>query len=156
MDRFYLRFYYSWRYIDTAKSFNFFLSNNFLRGLNVKKLIFSWRFWNFPYFRIIHFTVILYVWCFVSLLVHIICDFLFLWVLSVQTHLPSTVEQLLHYKSPMPRVSVASVLNQRLHLTRQPFYLSKTNFPKPPYWNNSVIWMWYFPKKNAIIRKSTF
>ena len=36
----------------------------------------------------------------------------------VQTHLPPTVKQPLDYKSPMPPVTVASVLNQQRQLTR--------------------------------------
>ena len=43
-------------------------------------------------------------------------------------------------KSPMPPVYVVSVLNQSRHLTLQTFYLSKTDFPNPSAWANSVIW----------------
>ena len=57
----------------------------------------------------------------------------------VQTQLSPTFEQPLDCKSPMSPVSVLSVLNQRHHLTRQHFHLSKTDCPKPPAWTNSFI-----------------
>ena len=49
---------------------------------------------------------------------------------GVQTHLPPIIEQSLDYIPPMPLVSVASLLNQRRHITRQHLYLSKTDRPK--------------------------
>ena len=49
------------------------------------------------------------------------------------------VEKLLYWKFPMPQVFVASVLNQRRHLTRQHLDLSKTERPNLSYWTNIVI-----------------
>ena len=40
----------------------FFLVKTFSKGLNVKKLVFSWTVWTFRYFAIICFTAIFYVW----------------------------------------------------------------------------------------------
>ena len=48
----------------------------------------------------------------------------------VQTHFPPTVEQPLEYKYSISTVSISSVLNQRLHITRQPLDLSETDCQK--------------------------
>ena len=49
----------------------------------------------------------------------------------VQTHLSPTFEKPLNYKSLIPQVSVASVLNQQLHIKYQPFYLLQNRPSKP-------------------------
>ena len=57
----------------------------------------------------------------------------------VKKHFPPTVDQPSYYKSPMPPVFFASVLNQRRHLTSQYFELSETDRPNPSTRTNGVI-----------------
>ena len=57
----------------------------------------------------------------------------------VQNVLPPTNEQPSDYKSSMPLVFAASVLNQQRHLTRHSFNLSETDCPNTIDWTNDAI-----------------
>ena len=60
MGRFYIKYILVEVILVPQNASNIFCNYFFPRGLNYKKLVFSWTVWNFWYFTIIHFTVIFY------------------------------------------------------------------------------------------------